>query len=110
MATLLSFAQLSDTAPEAGGVLIGRHILGGSDVVVDRVTIPMAGDRRARTRFAEAAGGIRRFLTLNGRAPVGRASISASGTPTLSPGQLHRESTWKIGGNGYCETTSKRRS
>src|SRR4051812_37597683 len=59
MATLLSFAQLSDTAPEAGGVLIGRHILGGSDVVVDRVTIPMAGDRRARTRFAEAAGGIR---------------------------------------------------
>lgn len=51
---MLGFVQLSDEATEAGGVLIGRHILGCRDVVVDRVTIPMPGDRRRRTRFDRA--------------------------------------------------------
>lgn len=54
LAEMLSFAQLSDTAAEAGGVLIGRHIADSSDVVIDRVTGPMPGDRRTRTRFDRA--------------------------------------------------------
>jgi integrative and conjugative element protein (TIGR02256 family) len=36
---------------EAGGVLLGRFVLGTADVVVDQVTVPMPGDRRSRRRF-----------------------------------------------------------
>jgi integrative and conjugative element protein (TIGR02256 family) len=35
-------------------VLIGRHIIDSDDVVVDRVTSPLAGDRRTRTAFRRA--------------------------------------------------------
>lgn len=48
------YTQLSHDATEAGGVLIGRHIVGGHDIVVDLVTSPMSGDRRSRTRFDRA--------------------------------------------------------
>jgi len=54
LAGMLRFAQLSEAATEAGGVLIGRHIADSKDVVIDRVTVPMAGDRRTRTRFDRA--------------------------------------------------------
>jgi integrative and conjugative element protein (TIGR02256 family) len=37
--------------PEAGGVLLGRHIQDTNDLVVDRVTSPMLGDRRSRFRY-----------------------------------------------------------
>ncbi len=36
---------------EAGGVLLGRHILGSDDIIVDTVTEPMPGDKRERFRF-----------------------------------------------------------
>ena len=36
---------------EAGGVLLGRHLLDSSDIVVDEITEPMAGDSRSRFRF-----------------------------------------------------------
>jgi integrative and conjugative element protein (TIGR02256 family) len=39
---------------EAGGVLLGRHILDSNDVVVDDATPPLLGDRRARARFFRA--------------------------------------------------------
>ena len=48
------FIQHASDATEAGGVLLGRHLLGGSAIVVDAVTTPMAGDRRSRTRFHRA--------------------------------------------------------
>jgi integrative and conjugative element protein (TIGR02256 family) len=48
------FIQHADNATEAGGVLLGRHLLDGSAIVVDAVTAPMDGDRRARTRFHRA--------------------------------------------------------
>lgn len=38
-------------ATEGGGVIIGRHIVGTDDVVVDLATTPTKGDRRTRTRF-----------------------------------------------------------
>lgn len=47
----VQFAQLAPSSKEAGGVLIGRHILHSTDVVVDAVTTPLRGDRRSRTRF-----------------------------------------------------------
>ena len=40
---------------ESGGVLLGRYILDCSDTVVDRITTPMAGDRRTRIRFFRSA-------------------------------------------------------
>ncbi len=52
--TILSYVQDEPHRPEAGGVLLGRHILGGEDIVVDRATVPMPGDRRSRTRFFRA--------------------------------------------------------
>jgi integrative and conjugative element protein (TIGR02256 family) len=51
LATMLGHAQLAPDAAEAGGVLMGRHIIGTRDVVVDRVTTPMRGDRRSRMAF-----------------------------------------------------------
>jgi integrative and conjugative element protein (TIGR02256 family) len=48
---LLSHAQRDPNAMEAGGVLMGRHIRGTRDVVVDSVTTPMRGDARSRFSF-----------------------------------------------------------
>lgn len=48
---MLRFAQVSPEAPEAGGVLLGRRIVGRHDVVVDAVTVPMPEDRRSRAGF-----------------------------------------------------------
>lgn len=48
---MLSFAQCHWWQSEAGGVLLGRHLLDGNDVVVDEVTIPQCGDRRTRFGF-----------------------------------------------------------
>lgn len=46
-----SFRQDTLDKREAGGVMLGRHILDSSDVVVDEVTVPMSGDQRSRTSF-----------------------------------------------------------
>ncbi|MCX8518795.1 MAG: Mov34/MPN/PAD-1 family protein [Methylophilaceae bacterium] len=36
---------------EAGGVLLGRHLLDSSDIVIDEVTTPQNTDRRSRFSF-----------------------------------------------------------
>ena len=51
---ILSYAQHSRTATEAGGVLLGHYIQNSDDVVVDAVTEPMPGDRRTRCSFYRA--------------------------------------------------------
>jgi integrative and conjugative element protein (TIGR02256 family) len=53
-ATMQAFIQHMPDAPEAGGVLLGRHLRDGSAIIVDAVTTPMVGDRRSRTRFSRA--------------------------------------------------------
>jgi integrative and conjugative element protein (TIGR02256 family) len=40
--------QLDSSAPEAGGMLLGRLIVETNHVVIDEATIPMKGDRRGR--------------------------------------------------------------
>lgn len=40
---------------EAGGVLLGRHLLDSLDAVVDEVTTPQCGDRRSRFGFFRSA-------------------------------------------------------
>jgi integrative and conjugative element protein (TIGR02256 family) len=46
-----SFAQRRWWHAEAGGVLLGRHLLDSQDVVVDEVTTPQNTDRRSRFGF-----------------------------------------------------------
>ena len=49
--TMLCFVQDESHKPEAGGVLLGRHIIDTNDIVVDWVTTPLPGDRQSRFRF-----------------------------------------------------------
>lgn len=48
---LISYAQRSWWQAEAGGVLLGRHLLDSDDLVVDEVTTPQKQDRRNRFSF-----------------------------------------------------------
>jgi integrative and conjugative element protein (TIGR02256 family) len=48
---LFGHRQLSANAQEAGGVLLGRHLLESDEVVVDEATEPQATDRRGRFMF-----------------------------------------------------------
>lgn len=54
---MLRFQQLEAHQAEAGGVLLGRRILGGHDVVVDEVTSPMPEDVRTRQTFHRSRAG-----------------------------------------------------
>jgi integrative and conjugative element protein (TIGR02256 family) len=49
------YVQGDQVKAEAGGVLLGRYILGTTDVVVDLVTVPMQGDRRSTYHFFRKA-------------------------------------------------------
>lgn len=40
---------------EAGGILLGRFIVGTTDVVVDQITVPMPGDKRSKRKFFRKA-------------------------------------------------------
>lgn len=46
-----AFAQRRWWHTEAGGVLLGRHLLDSNDIVVDEVTTPQNSDRRSRFGF-----------------------------------------------------------
>lgn len=46
-----AFAQNRWWHTEAGGVLLGRHLLDTSDIVIDEVTTPQSTDRRSRFGF-----------------------------------------------------------
>lgn len=48
---MMAFQQRSWWQAEAGGVLLGRHLIDSEDVVVDEVTTPQKSDRRSRFRF-----------------------------------------------------------
>jgi len=76
LSLMLTYRQDTEAQPEAGGVMLGRFMRDGGDIIVDRVTEPMAGDRRSRNRFFrsqashqdvitaewEASGGIRTYI------------------------------------------------
>lgn len=46
-----SFVQRRWWQAEAGGVLLGRHLIDSDDVVIDEVTTPQDSDRRRRFGF-----------------------------------------------------------
>lgn len=51
ISSINEYVQNERHKPEAGGVILGRHILNSLDVVIDKITFPMPGDRAARTSF-----------------------------------------------------------
>ncbi|MCI5208841.1 MAG: hypothetical protein D3910_08615 [Candidatus Electrothrix sp. ATG2] len=55
-ATFLKYRQDSRLKPEAGGLLLGRHLKSGSHIAVDRVSEPMLGDKRTRGSFFRGEG------------------------------------------------------
>lgn len=57
LSRLLAHRQSSRRDKEAGGALVGRHLKGGNDVIVDGATLPMPGDRRTRVSFQRRASG-----------------------------------------------------
>lgn len=48
---MLAYAQHHWWNREAGGILLGRHLLDSHDVVVDEVSTPQKSDRRSRFAF-----------------------------------------------------------
>lgn len=55
VAALHSFRQLTTESLEAGGLLVGRYLRGGYDIVVDSITEPLPEDNRTRTTFYRSA-------------------------------------------------------
>ena len=45
------YIQSNPISNEAGGVLMGRLIKNSKDIVLDKVTVPMIGDKRTRYSF-----------------------------------------------------------
>lgn len=74
LATLLRYRQTDATDAEAGGVLLGRYLLGTRDVVVDRLTEPMPGDRRSRRSFARHHAGHQEAIDGAWKASGGRCA------------------------------------
>lgn len=54
LAVMRQYVQDAPSKAEAGGILLGRHISGTDDIIVDEVTVPMVGDRRSRFQFFRA--------------------------------------------------------
>jgi integrative and conjugative element protein (TIGR02256 family) len=52
---LLAHRQKSSDAPEAGGVLLGRHLIESDNIVIDMITTPQTNDRRSRYGFYRSA-------------------------------------------------------
>ena len=46
-----NYIQLKNSDSEAGGVLLGRHLIDSEDIVIDFITTPQKNDCRTRTSF-----------------------------------------------------------
>ncbi len=80
-----AYIQHASDAAEAGGVLLGRHLRDSSAIIVDAVTRPMDGARRAHARFHRSQ---RRH-----QAAIDTAWVESEGTCTyLGEWHTHPES------------------
>lgn len=62
LATVLRHRQVKRRDPEAGGVLLGRHLLDAPHIVVDEVTVPTKGDCRLATFFRRGRAAHQRVI------------------------------------------------
>ncbi|ABQ26396.1 hypothetical protein Gura_2211 [Geotalea uraniireducens Rf4] len=51
IASIHGYIQNDRHKPEGGGVMLGRYIIDSQDVVIDKISFPMPGDRATRTTF-----------------------------------------------------------
>jgi integrative and conjugative element protein (TIGR02256 family) len=51
IASIHDYVQNERHKPEAGGVMLGRYIIDSIDIVIDKISFPMPGDRATRTTF-----------------------------------------------------------
>jgi integrative and conjugative element protein (TIGR02256 family) len=63
IAKLMQYQQVSSGIPEAGGVLLGRYLIGSDNVVVDKTTNPMPGDKQSRHRFSRRSATHQKIIT-----------------------------------------------
>lgn len=49
--TIHQYKQVEKKSPESGGVLLGRFIKGSKNIVVDKLTTPLKGDKQTRYSF-----------------------------------------------------------
>jgi integrative and conjugative element protein (TIGR02256 family) len=59
---LRPYVQDANLKPEAGGLLLGRHIRDSLDIVADALTTPLSGDRRTRFGFVRQGPRHQEFL------------------------------------------------
>ena len=71
LSRMLEFRQWAVHHEEGGGVLLGRHLLGGLDVVIDEVSSPMPGDTRTRLAFHRSAAPHQQLIDARWRASEG---------------------------------------
>src|SRR5689334_3685045 len=57
--------QVTHSAPESGGMLLGRMITDSDDVVIDTATLPSSGDRRGRYFYQRARESAQHFINTN---------------------------------------------
>lgn len=51
IASIHDYVQNDRKKPEAGGVMLGRYIVESRDIVIDKISFPLPGDRATRTTF-----------------------------------------------------------
>lgn len=56
VSSLLAYRQVSRNSTEAGGLLLGRHLLSCHHLAVDEISKPQPGDRRSRNGFYRGRG------------------------------------------------------
>ena len=110
LAMMRRSVQDGPAKPDAGGVLLGRHILGTGDIIVDCITAPMPSDRQSRFRFFRARRPQQAAIDHAWRANGGPAPIWESGTHTLSNILHLRGSTTRIGSVNSSLISSPSRS
>lgn len=58
-----SYKQDNIKKTEAGGVLLGRFIIDSKNIIIDKVTVPMIGDKRSRYQFIRGEKMHQRIIT-----------------------------------------------
>ncbi|MCP4181194.1 MAG: hypothetical protein GY756_25810 [bacterium] len=58
-----SFRQDTKDKTEGGGVLLGRFIINSKNIVIDKITIPMIGDKRSRYQYIRGEKMHQRVIT-----------------------------------------------
>jgi integrative and conjugative element protein (TIGR02256 family) len=70
--TMFSFAQDDLTAPESGGIMVGRILNENSNSMIDDVSTPMSSDLRTRYRFYRKPNGHQEFFDEKWKESAGR--------------------------------------